>query len=304
MLCNNFLLGWVLKKILKILMPLLLICAFFTLILVKGNYQQSPGQTYTYDIITADLDLIYNGSSTSGSGFVLDGTKYNDGTQIEVYVLTVDPSVSVNYDVSIGADSEVFVSNLINDVFWLATVLIYPIFVSDGFGIVGDWVTIQSIVAEGLGLIMAPFWDTAYIGVFEEMTLQENIADLKTAEGMEDLTIKGKYSEKGGNAIFDWMLKGSTTYTGMYTYDFDVEHQLKLVYSMSTGVLQGIKMLSAAVGTHSGASLDLSLEYLQEIDGYDMDDFAIGLPGFGWIITFGTLGILVIPLIKRRYQNK
>jgi hypothetical protein len=293
-----------LKKILKFLIPLLLASVLIAPMPVKGNYQQSAGQSFTYDIVKADIDLTYGGNSASGSGFVLDGTQYGVGTQIEVYVLAVDPASYVNFDVSVGVDSEVGSSDLISDIIWLALVMIYPIFLADGYGLIGDWGSIQPLVIEGLGLIMAPFWDTAYLAALEELVEPDSIDEFNTITGMEDLTVKGKYKEQGGNVIFDWMLKGKTGFTGAYTTDFDLEHQLKIVYDQTTGVLQGVRMLSTMVGTHSGTSMDLSIEYLQEIEGYDMDDFAINLPGFGWFITLGTLGILAIPHIIKRNRKK
>ncbi|NHJ49147.1 MAG: hypothetical protein FK733_15270 [Asgard group archaeon] len=292
------------NKKLKILIPLLLASVLLAPMPVKGNYQQTAGQSFNYDIVKADLAVTYGGNSGNGSGFVLDGTQYGDGTQIEVYVLTVDPASSVSFDVSVGADSEVWATDLFAGIVWLALVMIYPIYLADGFGIMGDWGTIQPIVNEGLGLMMTPFWDTSYLAALEELVQPDSIDEFKTVTGMQDLTVKGKYDEKGGNVIFDWMMKGSAGFTGVYTADFDLEHQLKIVYDQTTGVLQGIRMLSSVVGTHSGTSMDVSLEYLQEIEGYNIDEFAFGLPGFGWIITIGTLGILAIPLIIRKNRKK
>ena len=90
------------KKIIKIIIPLLLIGIIITPISVRGDYQQTVGETFTYDVVTADIAVNYETNSVSNSSYLLDGQFFNDGTQLEVEVTAVDPANQIDWNISRG----------------------------------------------------------------------------------------------------------------------------------------------------------------------------------------------------------
>lgn len=92
-----------------------------------------------------------------------------------------------------------------------------------------------------------------------------------------------------------------------YIFNYDIEHQFKIVYNLASGVMQGLKLKSLADGTHTGQDISLELDYHIELENYNLGDFVLGpgagLPGYEWFITFIALGFLAVPILVRKIRK-
>jgi hypothetical protein len=294
------------RKIVKILIPILIVSFILSPTLTRSDYQVIVGSSYTYNVNNAYIEATKGTNSASGNGYQLDYQPFNEGTSVVVEVTAVNPAVSVNWDISTGGETESGSSSIIGDLIGISFFIIYPIIVFDSFGNM-PWSTLLSSVEIGTGLIILPFWDITAFTIFENMANETQIASLTTEPDFQDLQFQGNYQEVGGNMILDWYLLGSIDVTATYSIVFDVEHQWKIVYDLSTGVLRGMRMTSTATGTHTGVELDIYMDYHIELQGFNLDDYEFGpgtpVPGFGWVVTGIALGVLAIPIIIRKLRN-
>ncbi len=289
------------KKILCTIMILMI----FSPIMVKADYQVSSGATYTYDIITSSIDITVDSNSASGDKYILAEHSFSSGTQVEIN--NVDASSYVNWTISSGIYSEYYLSGILGDVIGLAMLMIRPTLIIQSYSSLA-WNIVEDAVEQGTGLLILPFWDTDYLEGFEELAEETAISELQTATGFQDSIIEGNYAESGGNMIFDWYIGGAMVYTSnTFIFDYDIDHQFKIVYNLASGVMQGLKMKSSADGTYSGKDISLEYEFQIEIENYNIGDFALGpgagLPGFEWFIAFIALGFLAIPILVRKIRK-
>jgi len=303
------------RKIVKISILLLICSLILSPIIVSGNYQVSIGQTYSYDINNAQYDVTKGVYSASGNGYQIDGHQFPNETSIVVEVTSVDPPNDVDFEISSGGYVESSSSNLLGDTLGLLIIALFPILLYDSLGNM-VFNEINSSVSQGTGLLMPVFWDISYFDVFEELASESYISDMTTDPDFQALNFYAEYEEVGNEMIFDWYLIGSMDVTTPYTLNYDTEHQLKMVYDLSIGVLQGIRMISTATGTHSGQNLDYYMDYYAELQGYDLADFLYGpstptppstpptsTVGFGWIAIFLAGSILFVPIILRKMKK-
>lgn len=88
--------------------------------MVRADYQISSGMTYTYDIITASIDVTIDSNSASGDGYILDGHSFSSGTQVVVEITAVDEANNVDWNITSGLYTETYQSSLFGDAFGLA----------------------------------------------------------------------------------------------------------------------------------------------------------------------------------------
>ncbi len=174
--------------------------------MVRADYQISSGMTYTYDIITASIDVTIDSNSASGDGYILDGHSFSSGTQVVVEITAVDEANNVDWNITSGLYTETYQSSLFGDAFGLAIQMLQPIILFEGYGNI-PWNLIEDTVEEGTGLIILPFWDTDYFEGFENLADESAISEIQTETGFQDLTMEGNYAESGGNMIFDWYIE-------------------------------------------------------------------------------------------------
>jgi len=304
------------RKIAKISVILLIGCLILSPVIVSGNYQVSIGETYTYDVNNAEYEVSKGAYTAYGNGFQINDHQFPNNTTVEAKVVNVDPATEVAFQISSGGQGEVWFSNAL-DALGVALLVFLPILEYD---VIGTMVfnDINSTVSKGTGILMPVFWDTASFDFFDDLTSESYISDITTEPEFQDLDIYAEYEEVGSEMIFDWYLIGSMDVTATYTQDYEVEHQVKMVYDLATGVLQGIRVISTATGTHSGQSLDYYMDYFAELQGYDLADFLYGpstptptIPstpptstiGFGWIAILLAGSILLIPIILRKMRK-
>jgi hypothetical protein len=294
------------RKIEKILLLILLTSVIVTPTFAKSDYQVTTGQTFKYDIHNAFIEVTRGTNYASGNGYMIDYQPFAAGTTITVEVTSVDPPNGVNFVIKGGGESETGVSTVLGDLVGISIFMSYPMWLFDGFGNMA-WNLLYSAIIKGTGLIIIPFWDVDYLYGFENMANPASISQLTTDPIFQGVTIQSNYEEKDGNMILDWYLIGSITATTPYSLDFEVLHQWKLVYDLTTGVLQGMRITCSAAGTHTGTELELSMDYHIELNGYKLEDYVFGpgtpVPGFGWAITLIILGVLAVPVIMRKSRK-
>ncbi|NHJ49374.1 MAG: hypothetical protein FK733_16410 [Asgard group archaeon] len=297
------------KKILRVVLFLILVLTPLTLsTMVRCDYQVLVGQTFTYDILDAKVEIVYEGSTGSGNGYMLGSTPIGSNTQCLVNVTGVDPATHVNWTVSSGGVTELGQSSEA-DLFAFGFLMVYclPLYEILGEMTVGDALTFISL---GTGLILLPFWDTYYMYTdFNGFASDNFISSFKEAGPYDEVTMDGDFKVISNNAVFEWFLGGAILLETLNTkMDVQVNHQLRTVYSTSTGVLQGVKMDSHVKGTSNDKELELWVSYLAEIVGFDMDSYTFTpvefTPGFEWFIAIGALSLVTIPIIIYKKRNK
>ncbi|NHK33066.1 MAG: hypothetical protein FK730_17085, partial [Asgard group archaeon] len=263
------------RQVIKISLTLLICSLILSPLIVSGNYQVTIGQTFNYDVNNAQYEVTKGIYSASGNGFQIDGHQFPNETSILIEVTAVDPPNDVDFDISSDGYVESWFSSPFGDALGVALTALLPILLYDSLGnmVFND---INDTVSQGTDLLMPVFWDVSYFDFFEDLASESTLSDLSTDPDYQDLNFYAEYEEVGNEMIFDWYFIGPMLVTTTYTLDFDVEHQVKMVYDLSTGVLQGMRMISTTTGTHSGQNLDYYMDFYIELQGYDLDDFLYG----------------------------
>jgi hypothetical protein len=298
----------IMKKILRALMLLAIIVTSLSLAkTVNASYQVSVGQTFTYDIIDAKIQMDYEGSLSSGNGYILNGYYRPNGTQCVVNVTGVDPPTHVNWTVTSGPYIENGQSSAL-DVIAMQFLMIFVLPLYEEVGELSQY-DAEFYISAGTGLILIPFWDTYYFTDFIYFAGDTHISALSANGRYDDTIILGDFKQSSGMSIFEWFMAGEIVVEDPSTsLDFQFFHQLKIVYETNSGVLQSIKMTSYVDGLSSGKEIKLWVNYLAEIGGYDSPDYSFTdtefAPGFEWFIAVGAICLISIPIIVYKKRKK
>ncbi|HUT80334.1 MAG TPA: choice-of-anchor S family protein [Candidatus Bathyarchaeia archaeon] len=296
------------KRTLKISVGLIIASFLITPVLVNADYQVTVGQIFDYDILDASVKFTMDGSSASSNGFTLGDQAFTNGSQISVEVLSVIANLEIQWNVSCGSAFENGTSTLSTDFPAFLFMLFYPLPLYDLFGLM-TFSQANSFIAYGLGLILLPFWDPSYFGNLYDFVSESAISGYSLEDPYKDTTFQGSYSITGGVMTFEWFMGGLMDFSDddVQPAKYNFNHQMKMVYDLATGVLQGFRMESFIDGKNNGKDIILELGYLCEIEGYNMPDFnftpLVFAPGFEWFITLSALGVLAIPIVIRKFRK-
>jgi hypothetical protein len=295
-----------LKKILKVVLPLFIIGLFLSVTMVKGTFDVEVGDEFDYDVIAANQSVTVGTNSGSGSGYIVDGLQFAEGTTITTNVTNVGGVV--DYDLIAGAAVESSSSSNLDLAFLTAFQLLFPLVYMQAFAELDAWN--QTAADEVPGFIIVPF--------IQNDTVWQDYIDLATdthasatTNATQTMLLDAAYQDATDEFYFEMYFGGTldsnfTASTGIYFLDVEIEHHYQFAYTKSTGVLLGMRMQFDITGTSNGTDLDISLDGKVEQVGYNLPAYEIGggwtwpFPAFGIIAAFTAIGTIGVLVIKRR----
>jgi hypothetical protein len=300
------------KKWLKIILPLFLLCLLIPIKAGIGAFGVNINDTYTYECIAAERSFALGAESGIGEGFKIDGQHFDPGTTITVIVQNLI-SDSVVYNVSSGGYTYFAISDLMGFLISLRFYyLFYPFTATSIVTDVNNWN--QTFVEEDPGLMLIePFIEIgdATWTDFEEFA--DGMTTLvATANDLTGIIISSEFVQDDTTFLCEFHISGefNETYTPVTSPSLpwikdlnSLEHYYRFAYDKPTGVMLGTKMYGSASGEVNGSVMELSYDFHVEQTGYDLPDelTTAKFNGFSIMITIVTLSI---PVILMKFKRK
>jgi hypothetical protein len=290
----------------KIVLPLLIIGLLSSVMMVRGTFNVVVGDEFDYDVVAANQSVTVGTNSGSGSGYIVDGTDFAEGTQITTNVTAVGGVV--DYDLIAGTSVESESSSSIDLAFLTIFQILFPLVYLQMFAELDAWN--QTAADMKPGFMIVPFvendtdWQT-YIDLATDTHASA------TTNATEPILLDAAYQDGLDEFYFEMYMGGTmnsnfTAVTGIYFLDVEIEHHYQFAYQKSTGVLLGMRMAFDITGTSNGTAIDISLDGKVEKVGYNLPGYEIGggwtwpFPAFGIIAAFTALGTVAVLVVKRR----
>jgi len=246
----------------------LLILLFFSPVyFTSGDYQVSIGQTFSYDVINAELTISLDDEYFSGNGFELESHFFTQGTSISIEVISFGLD-NLIYSITSSSFSENRLADwTFIDENTLSKLLINPMqFIENPLSNI-------SLVTKGLGLYFFPFVKTISINdFFQSFANGTHYQLIFYNPKINDLYFDTKIIEASNLIYFNFVITGVINNTSP-NYTIDFTHESKITYDTSTGVLQGMWFYSEGSGIFDNQSLEYSFESHTEIENYDLPGF-------------------------------
>ncbi|MBD3191175.1 MAG: hypothetical protein GF308_11045 [Candidatus Heimdallarchaeota archaeon] len=295
------------KKLFKTFIPIALISILLCTTLVRGDYQVSVGSIYTYDVNTSNWSLKFGSNSADGQGYPIEDGSFQEGTNFDVEVTAVNPTVNVDWTMSKGTKEETGSSTGF-DYLGIILYCFYPLLLASGIS--SGWNATE--VEMGPEIITMFFFDTAEDVSFEFFRMLSNTTGMSSALTESEYSnlerMEGHFDESGSVAVFDWVIEGQIVDSSVNT-DLEGSELFQIAYDKSTGVLQGYHIKIDFKGSVEGSVTEMELEQKVEITGYNLPAFYYGaggglIPGFEWFIGIFSLSCLAVPIIIIRKRKQ
>jgi len=300
------------KKIISIFL-ILLIPQLLTFPHIKSDFAVEVGQTFVYDIVKSEGEIILGANSANPEGYYIEDQHFNQGTSITINVTNVVPN-RVDYTISAGGYSEDRFETFFETTFGFFALAHYPYVVTTFF--FGDWN--QTQFDRLIGFLLLPFThnNTETWVDFSEWADDIHVnGTLYPTELSAGLTLDATYTDDGTDYLFELWMTGhkSETLSGLTEFGYvniDIDHHLQFAFKKATGVQLGLRMVGKAEGTIDGVDYKYSYEMHDELEGYDLPAFTFAIPNGGFIsgyeygITLAALGSIAIIFILVRKRSK
>ncbi|TET28572.1 MAG: hypothetical protein E3J70_09430 [Candidatus Heimdallarchaeota archaeon] len=275
----------------------------------KAEFNISVGDEFQYDVKTCNWSATIGPNSSSAQGFRIYNNHYNEGEDFTVKVIEKPD----NNTAIVRFEKDGYISEHRRSAFgsW-----IYLLFMlqSPGFYVLPSTEWNETLLQQGpnIAFVVYPFFDSteSFWDQYEDQANSTYISSLMTATHRNYTDIQITYEEKKGNVFIERYMKYD--YQSSYentNFEVTSESNVLLSIELSTGVLQGLRILCHEVGDNNGTSFTLSSDFLVEIKDYNMPKFDLGdyagLPGFTFYFVPLTLMLLVMTrfLIKKRRKK-
>lgn len=283
------------KKELKILLPLLVVALLFGSTMTQA-YGVSIGNTFTYDVEASSWDVTVDTDTSSGTGFNFLDVNRPVGSQFTVEVTDVTPATSVDWEMTLGTDTDTG-SSAPFDAIGIIFLMFFPML------IVESSIMVWNQTEMDLGLEIMTFFfaePTTFTGIFEQMVEENIVETYYTGTEFNFENVGGTFDQSSSTAVFEWhfdmtYVNGSDNWAGDFTWQY--------AYDKTTGQMKGNNMDIDYSGTMGG--IDIVYKLVQKVEevGYDLPNVAGILPGFEWFIVIPIVAILGGFTIIRRKRK-
>ena len=302
------------RKIAKIIIPLIVLTLIGSMPLVKSDYQVSVGNTFIFDVETSFFDLTFGTNQANAAGYKIAGHAFNPDTSVSVEVLDIE-SESLLYNISAAGYSESKnASNADTDA--LIEQSLFPLEIIQELA-TSEFNETKLEQERHYGILMKPFlnvlagtWD-----LFKQVT--EDLAVNHTILGYtfeSNLIVNATYDDNGTIFVFEFYFGDKyittiSTLASNISINLDIEHNYQFAYVKSTGVMLGMRMKGTVDGNINETAFSFVYNYRTEQNGYDLPNFKFGglpswpFPGLTVVITFVSIAILSSVVIISRKRK-
>jgi len=283
-----------LKKELKIILPILIIGVLLGTSTVRGTYNVSVGNIFTYDVVKSNWDITFGTNSSSGSGFEFNDVKFPVGTQFTVEVTSVTPASGVSWDMTVGTETDSG-SNSPLDILGIAFSLFLPLIFAGSIS--GTWNQTEVDLGPSILTIFFVEPDT-FSDFFYQLANETFVTESLSDTDYQFNNVYGAFDNSSTIAIFEWHFDITFTDTdanfgGTYTYKF--------AFDKNTGQVKGQYYNFNYAGTIEGNNFVYKYTQLVEDENYNMPGVGF-IPGFEWFIALPVLAILgsIAVIVRKR----
>ncbi|MFX0061626.1 MAG: choice-of-anchor S family protein [Candidatus Hermodarchaeota archaeon] len=291
-----------------VLIVIILVSLVFTSPMsVSGSLGVSPGDSFSYTVTKFTQSISYGSRSVAYNEFIIANSsdRYTAGTVFNIEVLEINEDFIplVLYEVTKDTNS----INATGSIFGL---IVFPLYLLIPMFLIllvntnvppNDEVETQEPVLTDLATFIPYILPTngttdALWSSFEDF---EN--ETTTEVGDEgSLTLKAYYTKTDGNFEFGYLFFGTIT-NNANNNTLTVNSEMRVVYEMATGVLQGFSFLIDSFGTIVSQSFEM--DYQIQIVRQGFIGFG-ATPGFEFIILFiGLLAVSSLYLVQKRRKK-
>jgi hypothetical protein len=297
-----------LKKLVPIILFIsnIIFIAHNSFLFSSANWGVTENTSTTYLLDSSSWSVNFGSLTGSGTGGVFNNLTIAEGNSFIVNVTEVNPFWGVDFKLSNTTDDSFGFNEYELFKFQFAKFLYYPIEEAERLyaGLVN-----QSQIAFGPPIVPWFFieirdelWD------FFDQMIDINYHNSLPIAPSFDATFEGDFVRGSGLATFDVFMRG-TYANSTRGAEFDFTHNIKFIWDLTTGILQGYRVSTIFTGTYYDLTISEDLSLVVKKTGFTLPSFKFGpsgfIPGFNWIITLASIGTLtlVIFLIRKRMQK-
>lgn len=270
----------------------------------QGVWRVAPGLETEYILERSRWTVEVDEESGTGEGGVFQSLIVSEGAFFSVEVLSVDESWGVDFQVSNSSKNSNSYIDYSSFLFAFVKFLYYP--VEESERLINKGFDLQQI-SYGPAIINWFFiepkeelWD-----FFDELCTIDYHNSLPNAQEF-DLILEATFEIVNENAVFDYFIRGFYE-NSTFSTQIQINHNLKFVWSASSGILQGYRITSNFEGSYFGENIKEELEVVCREENYNLPSFKFG----GLTALFSGLGaetliisILLLALISALISSK
>jgi hypothetical protein len=283
------------KKIKLIIFAIVFGLLFYP-VSTKGAFGVSVGDIYNYTVKTSRWNITHGSNTGSVEKYRLFLDPYNVGTSFNINVTNVLAD-SVEYDIITSSTTYSWHDEMSTFQIYFVLFLFLPYLNADY--VTSGWPTWE--LENGLSLPINYFYDTdsSTFDYFNNWETTSILTEYSTNSGWEYTHIEAYFDTSGKYAIFDWIIEGALVYTSPDDIDISGYYQLKLVFDVFSGVLQGYRYETNFKGSVEGENYESESEQEVHLTGYSVPDYYFTttgkyVPGFKWYIPILVFNSLII----------
>ncbi|MBD3191173.1 MAG: hypothetical protein GF308_11035 [Candidatus Heimdallarchaeota archaeon] len=287
---------------------MILICSLSVDSLVitsQANWGIEPGFQKVYVLDESSWSITYGGLSATGEGGTFQELRIAQGDSFSINVVQVDNNYGVEYILENQQEqsSTGFVDKA-NFIYEFANFLYYP---TEEAGRLDQTGFNEEEIMLGPPIISWFFIEpTEDLWEFlEEVTTLEYHNSLQNADEFEG-TLEADFAVEGENKVFDFYLRGDYI-NETKNIEIRFDHNIKFIWKISTGLLQGYRISSQFLGEYFGNEISEELNVACRVGTYSLPYFKFGgfsglISGFrmGIVITSGLVIVTIYQLMKKR----
>ena len=304
------------------IITVILIAALFTSTFLTYTTASEPlwgidiGDTINYDLNYVEIDYSFPPVNYNATGITFDNESsiIEEGSIVAFNATDINNTI-IEYDLIYNGTHEKnyrSATNFSDDISFLLNLpLKFALNETDIAGIKRVFTGLDYLVVPAVNDTWDEFDDydnPLFLAITEELFASQAEIDLEGKTTIDFAT---------DECIFDWFVNGTYLSVSNAT-EFDFDYNLKMAYEISSGLLNGMRMLLDIEGENNGVPTTLYISSEVEKEGYDLAEFLLPsgdpdvdlnqllsnlLPGFNWFL-FPLAFIPILLLELRRNKKK
>ncbi len=281
---------------------------------VQNEVAVEVGDAFTFVVSRYSLSLTQNAETVSADQFTINGSNPTNPGPDAKFTITIKEisggffGTTLTYEVQVGSSKVNATSSIFSALFIMLygyVPFFYLTLVTSG----GKFTTsdINTDIEDFLPYAFPvngsqdQLWDT----------LAQSFENQSTTKKDDDSNLKFETKSSRNDGNFEGYINMEGIAKNQTTDDsLTFNSKMRIVYEMSTGVLQGFKTESNIEGVINGSEMKIITDVEIEREGYEIEGFGggllgLGIPGFGPTMALLALlvGIGVVSFQKKKYKK-
>ena len=241
---------------------------------VQAAYYVDIDDAFDYDIRKCEHKFDFENVTTSGQGFEIDGTHFDQGTTVNLNI-TSFPILSIQYNISVGSVSQLSQYSLFTELIDNNLYLTYPLHLLTTYYNTSDWNSTELSVDPGYKFI--PFINNATFTFDYAIEIVENANNQTYLTGPEYAlaATNGTYENTSSYFYFEFYTHGiiqdnHTSGSSIFQTNVTVQHIYQYAYDRSDNSLLGSRIRGWIDGFSNDSKLKIEYDFHTELEGYNL----------------------------------